>query len=334
MSQTIRNFEQLILVKHLYQDARDTAEQSSRLAQTKAIILLDLSIEQTLKNILLNLNPNYIIQKGRNDIQWRELWREASKAVQDIKGVALSEQMESTRLHELRNLVQHNGTVPPTPEVQRYVVSTKQMLTDAFRDAFDLDFDNLRPWDFIGNADLRRLLNDSEEYLGSGQPVFCIIGCKLARRLIMDALRRHIQNPYDFPPVLRLRSYDESHALREFIQYVEELDEYTSKVISRLETELIFVGLGLSIIDTRRFIQAAGPTDESIAVDGQMHVNLHADEVNRAEVNELASFMLDYLYRLVRRIDEDRPDVLDGIEIKVPLSEQGIALHPEWIIYI
>lgn len=35
--------------------------------------------------------------------------------------------------------------------------------------------------------------------------------------------------------------------------------------------------------------------------------------------------MLDYLYRLIRHVQEARPGLLDEIEIKVPLSEQKIA---------
>lgn len=138
-----------MLVKHLYQDARDLLERGDRLSLTKAIILRDLAVEQALKSVLLNLNPNFIIPRGRNDIGWRDLWREASDAVLGAKGVALSEHSESSRLHELRNLVQHHGTEPPASEVRRFAVSTNRMLAATFRDAFDLDFDGLRPWDFV-----------------------------------------------------------------------------------------------------------------------------------------------------------------------------------------
>jgi hypothetical protein len=188
---SIRNFEQLILVKQLYEDARELAERRDRLALTKAIILLDLSIEQLLKSILLNHNPSFFIPRGKSDINWKELWQNASDAVQKEKGVALSEQSESSSLHQLRNLVQHHGTEPPTSDVKRYIVSTARMLANSFRDAFDLDFDKLRSFDFVENNDLRRLLNESEEFLSNGNPVVCIIGCKLARKLIVDAVHRY-----------------------------------------------------------------------------------------------------------------------------------------------
>lgn len=98
MATPIRNFEQLIVVKQLYQDARDLSQRGDRLSLTKSIILLDLAVEQSLKSILLNLNPNFIIPRGRNDISWKDLWRNASSAVQNTKGVSLSEQNESSRL--------------------------------------------------------------------------------------------------------------------------------------------------------------------------------------------------------------------------------------------
>ncbi|MGI8732850.1 MAG: hypothetical protein ACR2LM_06065 [Pyrinomonadaceae bacterium] len=328
---SIRNFEQLILVKHLFQDARDLTGRGDRLSLTKAIILLDLSIEQSLKSILLNLNPNFIIPRGRQDIKWRDLWQNASSAVQNIKGVALSEQNESSRLHELRNLVQHHGTEPPSSEVRRHVVSTNRMLTDAFRDAFDLDFDNLRPWDFVENDDLRRLLNECEEFLRNGNPVVCVIGCKIARTLIIEAIRKYTtKERFDFPPMFSSRAGQDAYAVKEFADFIIKLSEYTSKRIRRLETEVLLVGMGLPIIDTRRFMQLRGSTSESTMADGHLEVNINNPDTNKEAETANAIFMLDYLYRLIRSAEENHPGVLSEIKVQMPLSEQGIAKYTDW----
>lgn len=326
----IRNFEQLILVKQLFQDARDLSERGDRLSLTKAIILMDLSVEQSLKCILLNLNPDFIIPRGRNDINRRELWHNASSAVQNTKGVSLSEQNESSRLHDLRNLVQHNGTEPPSSEVRRYVVSTKRMLEDAFRDAFDLDFGNLRPWDFIENIELRRLLNESEEFLRNDNPIVCIIGCKMARELTLEAIHEYTtKERHDFAPMFNSRARQDAHALRDFADLVIELSDYTAKKITRLENEIILVGMGLPIVDTRRFLQLRGATSETIFADGHLSVNSHHGPNKETETAN-AQFMLDFLFRLIRSAEENHPGVLSGITVQVPLSEQGIASHTGW----
>lgn len=325
---SFRNFEQLILVKQLFQDARDLAERGDRLSLTKAIILLDLSIEQSLKSILLNLNPNFIIPRGRNDITWKELWQNASSAVQNAKGVPLSEQNESSRLHELRNLVQHHGTEPPASEVRRYVVSTNQMLTDTFKDAFDLAFDNLRPWDFVGNDDLRRLLNECEEFLRNDNPVVCVVGCKVARRLIVDALDKYTtKGHFDFPPIYNPRFHHVGQSVEGFVS---SLSYYLSERIERLETEIILVGMGLPIIDTRRFLQITGKTYENMMADGHLDFGIGNPDSDKETEIANAKFMLDYLYRLIRSIEENHPGVLSEIKVQIPLSEQGITKYTDW----
>jgi hypothetical protein len=217
----LRNFDQLILIKQLYHDAHDLAERGDRLSLTKSIILLDLSIEQMLKNILLNLDPSFIAPRGRNDITYRELWDNASRAVQDAKGVTLSERNESTRLHEFRNLVQHNGTVPTQVEVRRYSVATERMLRAAFNGAYDLDFKSFRPWDFVANTDLRSLLNESEDFLRGGNPIVCIIGCKHAHQLIIEAIRRHTMPDGSYlPGSLGYRAQEQVEAINEFAEYI------------------------------------------------------------------------------------------------------------------
>lgn len=323
---SIRNFEYLILIKQLFQDGSDSASRDDRLSLTKAMILLDLSVEQTLKVILLNLNPNFLIPKGRNDIGFKDLWREASAAIQSAAGTPLPEQNESARLHELRNLVQHNGTEPPPADVRRYVISTGRMLTEGFRLAFGIDFDNLRFWDFVANEDLRRLLNESEQYLKDRNPVLCIIGCKQARDLVIDAIGKYVaRGRYSGDSFPSFEAKELGRALGEQARNLAEIHKYIVGLVQRLETEVILIGMGMPIVDTRRFMQLRGATVEALSMSGRMTVRIKESNPNREAETENARFMLNYLYRLIRRAEEDHPGLFDEIGIKLPLSGQKIT---------
>lgn len=63
MSTTPRNTDQLVLVKQLYQDANNLITDRDRLSLTKAVIILDLSVELMLNNIVLNLDPNLTVNQ-------------------------------------------------------------------------------------------------------------------------------------------------------------------------------------------------------------------------------------------------------------------------------
>lgn len=328
---SIRNFEQLILVKQLYEDARELAERRDRLALTKAIILLDLSIEQLLKSILLNHNPSFFIPRGKSDINWKELWQNASDAVRKEKGVALSEQSESSSLHQLRNLVQHHGTEPPTSDVKRYIASTARMMANSFRDAFDLDFHKLRSFDFVENNDLRRLLNESEEFLSNGNPVVCIIGCKLARKLIVDAIHRYTTNEkFDSLPTARFDTSRDTQTVKKLANFISKFSESSSKRIKRLETEIILVGMGLPIVDTRRFMQLQGATTEDLVSDGDLRVYIKTTDIDKDAETANANFLLEYLSRLLRLVEEDNLEILSGIKVQIRLGEHSISSYEGW----
>jgi hypothetical protein len=40
-----------------------------------------------------------------------------------------------------------------------------------------------------------------------------------------------------------------------------------------------------------------------------------------------ARFMLDYLHRLTRAVEEDEPDALKSITFTIPLTEQSVVKH-------
>ncbi len=78
-----RNQQQLILVKHLYEDASIMGERADTFSVTKAVILLDLAVEHMLNNIILNLDPDFTVNetKGSEDVARKTLWGNAARAI-------------------------------------------------------------------------------------------------------------------------------------------------------------------------------------------------------------------------------------------------------------
>jgi len=176
-----RNPQQLVLVKHLYEDACTLAGREDDFSVMKATLSLDHSVEQMLNTIVMDITTQNVPTRGagRRDISWSEIWKRASDAV-TVLGHEIVNHAQLLALHEVRNLAQHNGSIPTQAEVRRYLEPTEEMLTGVFRDVYALDFPTFRLWDLIQNEALRQLLRDSEVALESGHPGVTIIGCNQA----------------------------------------------------------------------------------------------------------------------------------------------------------
>ncbi len=321
---TIRNFEQLIFVKQLCDDAKSLLNIGDVLSLTKSLIIIDLAIEQTLKTIILNLNPSFYIPRGRQDINWKDLWNEADSIIKNLGKHGLTEQVECTRLRELRNLVQHTGAQPTLVDVSRFVESAEKMLEQVFSDAFSLDFGNLRTWDFLNSNDLKTLLIESEDFLQKDDPIACIVGCKKTRDAILEVIDKytakeknlHAPSPHNMRRTFR--------GIPELSNYLSEMEKFLSEKISLIKTELVFIGLGMPIFNTRRFIELGKVVGFSEAYDGTMYfrINTPGKEKDLDNLKSDAMFMLNYLYRLLSLINEKHYNLLDKIQVKKQLSKQ------------
>src|ERR1051326_8221980 len=135
------NPQQLLLVKQLYEDGCLLATGEDDVSLTKAIILIDLAIEQMLNQVLRDFYPSFdpTAAAGRRDVNWGRLWQLAAQTLTG-KGFALPHYRELSSLHEIRNLAQHNGSVRTQAEVRRYIQPAYEMLSGVFRDAYSQDF--------------------------------------------------------------------------------------------------------------------------------------------------------------------------------------------------
>jgi hypothetical protein len=60
-----------------------------------------------------------------------------------------------------------------------------------------------------------------------------------------------------------------------------------------------------------------------------MDININYPSSPEAETRN-ANFMLDYLYRLVRLVEENHPGVLSEIKVNKKLSEHGFVESANW----
>jgi hypothetical protein len=216
------------------------------------------------------------------------------------------------------------------------------MLGSVFRDAYGVDFQTFRLWDLVPNEDLRQLLRDSEYALDKGYPAVCIVGCDLAHDLIIRAIRNSTKlrrfrasqvfsrskgSSTQLPPGIPFEARSKlQQAARqmdsEIRKGVAQFRREIMEEIEFLEDEVVTIGVGMPLMDTRRFQKIGGETVVDFGYDEMPGAGDHPMNRNNEEAREGARFMLSYLSRLVRLIDETYPEVVRSIEVLVPLTSR------------
>ena len=315
---SLPNSQQLLLVKDLFGEAQTLAAREDTFSTTKSILFLDLAVEQMMRAIIFTLKPN---SNPRKDLKWHELWTEADGALQ-AKSLQLHNSAPLKALHEHRNMVQHTGATYHFSQARTYVVPVGDTLTHAFHDVYALEFARYNLLALIANDDLRRWLQDAEQILIEGGPMFTIAACNYAHRLVIHELKKQTgKDSHHWPTRVRSSRMD----VRDYVaiaQAVQELDKRITEEIEALEQEVVAIGVGLSILEVRRFRAFGNLVPVSVYEDGQLEINYKDGTVD--ERKTAAAFMLDYLSRLIRSIDETYGSVLGNLKLKVPLMDQEI----------
>jgi len=311
------NAQQLLLVKDLFGDAQALALRDDTFSTSKAILLLDLSVELMLRAVIFTLVPNL---NPKRDLYWKDLWKEADDALKR-RNCQLHNYAPLKALHDHRNMVQHAGAVYHFSQAQMHVPPVEDMLSHAFQDVYGLDFSSYSLLGLIANDDLRKWLHDTEKILNEDGPILAITACKFAHRLVIGEVRRRTRRWW--PSSFRTRGLDAVDQVSIQSAFKEIKEQFDSE-FEALEHEVIAIGVGLSILEARRFRTFGGYVQLSVTLDGQWHINIGPDRPFQ-ENKEAAEFMLGYLSRLIRYIEQTFGSALQNLKIEVPLMKQELV---------
>jgi hypothetical protein len=100
---------QLLLVKQLFDEGKRYAALGGKLASMKALLLLDLAVEQMLNAVISDCSSEELL--NLDDANWHTLWTKASAAAKNRKFDRLPNSRALQKLRKLRNCVVHQGVV-------------------------------------------------------------------------------------------------------------------------------------------------------------------------------------------------------------------------------
>jgi len=86
-------------------------------------------------------------------------------------------------------MVQHAGAPYDFSQARTPVAPVEDMLSHAFQDVYGLEFPRYSFLALIANEDLRRWLEDAQQFLSEGEPTLTIAACNYAHRLVIEELQ-------------------------------------------------------------------------------------------------------------------------------------------------
>ena len=309
------NPQQLLLVKSLFEEAQALAQRHDTFSTSKAILFLDLAVEQMMRSVVSSLDPNV---SARHDLVWHQLWEKADAALQTI-GKQLHNRFPLKNLHDQRNLVQHAGATYHSSQALPHVAPVEDMLSNAFMDVYGLDFARYNLLALIANEDLRSWLQTTEELLSEGKAISAVAACKHAHNKVIAETQQTTRS-HRSRRRINLRGLD-VRDLSSLLEAFEDIQEQMERSFAALEQEVVAIGVGLSILEARQFRAFGAGVGVSEYSDGQLSIVLTYGGTD-ATYKAGAEFMLDYLSRLIRSIEQTYGKVLGTLTFEVPLKDQ------------
>ena len=158
-----RNSEirRLVLAKTLYLHGCTHASRKDNVSRMLAVHHFDNAVEMVLKCVATKQG----IRPERKHFYFGDL-------LGKMDGLPLKEQMKG--LHEVRNIVQHQGDIPSTDSVIKYKSYTEDFFKEVCGGIFNVPYEELFLSALIENEDLRKRVLKAEEALGREEFKLCI----------------------------------------------------------------------------------------------------------------------------------------------------------------
>ncbi len=231
-----------------------------------------------------------VLDSPRQEFRFKDLWNEIVN-----KGTKLPLKEQIFSLHDVRNLAQHAGVVPPFEEVIKFKGYVEDFLKIVVENEFGIKFDELSLAELVENEQLKNKIREAEQAFSRGDYEECISKCADA---FMDAafdignvfekagmLTRYFGADKELIDVIS-KNYPEKYKDKEFYELTKEL----SKAIHQLG----MASTGMQFLDEYRsdFIRF-------------MKILNQGDKASQDELKEWAYFSLDFVTNLILKWQDE-----------------------------
>lgn len=283
----ILEIRRLVLAKKLYLHGCGHASAKDEVSRMLAIHHFDNAIEIVLKCVATNCGG---VSSSRQEHRFKDLWNEI---VQQGMDLPLKDQAFS--LHDLRNLIQHQGDIPSVEAVIKYKGYVEDFFKKVCSEIFNVPYEKLYLSQLIKNEKLREQVLEAEAAFEKGEFKQCIELCDeaLTSASFEEAdifrtagmLTGYSGASEEFKEVIN-KDYPEKYKEKEFYELAKEL----SKAILQLG----LAATGMQFLDEYR-------------MDFLKHSQIieTLEDLTGKELKDSAEFSLNFVTNLILKWQEE-----------------------------
>lgn len=314
---------QLLIVKTFFHESKKLLRIGDRYSLMRASMSADFAVEQMLNALIGDFSEEDL--PDRSDVTWEQLWQKATGSVKAQEKVKrLPNYKDLKRLHEERNLVQHQGHVPDAVNLARYIERAEGMLCECFQKAYGFDFRAFSVSDTIRNPDLRQLAEDCQSAIDQGYPHLAIMGVSVVFDKIKKAvLRKDTWNPLEGEIRSLVGQYFSDEHFPEKHDFGREFGKLLQKEFDKVEFLERAANLGISLASFREFETGLGSIFSAETYDRQFYFR-ERSKTSLEEYDSHARYCVDFFINLLTLLQDVYSEELGKIRIQIPLSEQTI----------
>lgn len=280
----------LVLAKAMYEHGLSSAKNAGALAKMIAVHSFHNAVEITLRAIALH--HGIALPQPAASVGFATLVQEIDRRSKSGgPGVPLRQQIDG--LNTKRNMVQHDAHEPEAAMMEEWRVLTLAFLKQAFRDFFQVEFDDVSRVSLVADESLRGVLARATDELGAARWSRALALSKIAIEAAMRSLR-HIAFPRQrrVGHEIRLTARDHDHAA--IVHGVSRAVSDLAAVVNENAKLLVLLASGIDLIAWTRF--DAAPVTVSRAMSGKIYTRT-AGDVSEADARWAHDFAVDALIR-------------------------------------
>jgi len=281
-------FRRLVLAKKLFLHGCRHASNKDSISRMLAIHHFDNSVEMVLKCIATKYE---VVSSSKEEFRFKDLSNEIIR-----KGLRLPLKTQMFALHDVRNLVQHQGDIPSIETVVKYKGYTQDFFETVTNEIFSVSFKDLYLFELIENEKVREESLKAEKAFGKGEYIQSIEFCDEALRLAMfketdifylaGKLTGLFGASDEFKLVIN-KDYTDKYKDKDFYEPVRELSRAVAQ-LGRAATTMQFLG------DYRsEFLEYFQKIDR-------------LDDLSDKELKDCAEFSLEFSFSLLLKMQEDK----------------------------
>lgn len=278
--------KRLVLVKQLYLRALvlSTAHHSL-VDRIMSVVAFDLATETLMKAVVASLDPSRVPSDS-----FQGLVKQVDQLMVNGNGKSLPDQANIQFVHSIRNDAQHKARYPNKSEVSDCRTYTRDFLQRVVQVLWDIEFEKLSLADLVEHEKVREFLKNAEIALEESDHEGAV---KQAATGLSWALER-VQTAVvgRLPP---------------FVSGIQVVDSFGSnkghipgrnvyQAVARMQRTLLYVTLGLSYDEYRRYEAVAGKV--LFGGDGTPHFHGMKEDISAGDAEFIVAYCIDAVIQI------------------------------------